>query len=151
MGYGRKAIDLLESFYKQELLDLDEVEDDEEGETLLKNVQKNTVDGLHSEKIGVRDVAKMPPLLQRLSEVKPERLDYLGVSFGLTGPLLRFWGSRSFAPLYIRLQQTDITGEHSCVMIKSLQSAEDQTWLHSFADGKLLGRRGSCQSCSWAS
>ena len=31
----------------------------------------------------------MPPLLQRLSERKPENLDYLGVSYGLTPSLLR--------------------------------------------------------------
>ncbi len=31
----------------------------------------------------------MPPLLQRLSERKPENLDYLGVSYGMTGQLLR--------------------------------------------------------------
>jgi hypothetical protein len=32
----------------------------------------------------------MPPLLQRLTERKPENLDYLGVSYGLTSQLLRF-------------------------------------------------------------
>jgi len=31
----------------------------------------------------------MPPLLLRLSERKPETLDYLGVSYGLTPQLLR--------------------------------------------------------------
>jgi hypothetical protein len=31
----------------------------------------------------------MPPLLQRLTERKPENLDYLGVSYGLTSQLLR--------------------------------------------------------------
>lgn len=34
----------------------------------------------------------MPPLLQRLSERQPEQLDYLGVSYGLTPPLLRYSG-----------------------------------------------------------
>ena len=32
----------------------------------------------------------MPPLLQRLTERKPETLDYLGVSYGLTPQLLRY-------------------------------------------------------------
>lgn len=31
----------------------------------------------------------MPPLLQRLTERKPESLDYLGVSYGITPQLLR--------------------------------------------------------------
>jgi N-acetyltransferase 10 len=37
----------------------------------------------------VRAPEAMPPLLQRLSERKPESLDYLGVSYGLTPQLLR--------------------------------------------------------------
>ena len=32
----------------------------------------------------------MPPLLQRLSERRPEALDYLGVSYGITPQLLRY-------------------------------------------------------------
>lgn len=31
----------------------------------------------------------LPPLLLKLSERKPEKLDYLGVSFGLTAGLLK--------------------------------------------------------------
>ena len=37
----------------------------------------------------VRAANAMPPLLQRLNERKPETLDYLGVSYGLTPQLLR--------------------------------------------------------------
>jgi len=44
----------------------------------------------------------LPPLLLKLSERPPERLDYIGVSFGLTGPLLKFWKKSGFIPLYIR-------------------------------------------------
>ena len=38
----------------------------------------------------IRSASSMPPLLQRLTERKPESLDYLGVSYGLTSQLLRF-------------------------------------------------------------
>lgn len=38
----------------------------------------------------VRAAHAMPPLLQRLTERKPEALDYLGVSYGLTPQLLRY-------------------------------------------------------------
>lgn len=31
----------------------------------------------------------LPPLLMKLSERKPEKLDYLGVSYGLTSGLLK--------------------------------------------------------------
>ena len=32
---------------------------------------------------------KLPPLLLKLSERRAEQLDYLGVSFGMTGQLLK--------------------------------------------------------------
>ena len=46
--------------------------------------------------------AQLPPLLSKLTERRPERLDYLGVSFGLTEQLLRFWKHVGFVPVYIR-------------------------------------------------
>ncbi len=77
----------------------------------------------------------MPPLLQRLSERKPEQLDYLGVSYGLTKDLLRFWKRAGYVPLYIRQTSNDLTGEHTCVMLKTLDStvAGSQQWLSAFA------------------
>lgn len=47
----------------------------------------------------------LPPLLLKLSERTPEKLDYLGVSFGLTAPLLKFWKKASFLPVYLRLDE----------------------------------------------
>jgi GNAT acetyltransferase 2 len=44
---------------------------------------------LLTETPSVRAPNAMPPLLQRLTERKPENLDYLGVSYGLTPQLLR--------------------------------------------------------------
>ena len=44
----------------------------------------------------------LPPLLMKLSERKAETLDYLGVSFGLTDSLHRFWKKAGFAPVYLR-------------------------------------------------
>lgn len=43
----------------------------------------------------------LPPLLVHLRERRPERLHYLGVSFGLTMDLFRFWRKHKFAPFYI--------------------------------------------------
>ena len=79
----------------------------------------------------------MPPLLQRLSERKPETLDYLGVSYGLTPQLLRFWKRAGFSPLYIRQTTSELTGEHSCVMVRGLNSSSEQDleWLAEFAKG----------------
>lgn len=80
----------------------------------------------------------MPPLLQRLSERKPEGLDYLGVSFGLTKELLRFWKRSGFVPLYASQRENDLTGEFSFVMLKGLSSdvAQAGGWLTSFSQGE---------------
>ena len=48
----------------------------------------------------------LPPLLAKLSERAPERLDYLGTSFGITESLLKFWKRAGFVPVYIR--QTEV-------------------------------------------
>jgi N-acetyltransferase 10 len=56
--------------------------------------------GLLEEQIEPRK--NLPPLLSKLSERKAERLSYLGVSFGLTSDLLRFWKRLGFLPTYLR-------------------------------------------------
>lgn len=80
----------------------------------------------------------MPPLLQRLSERRPEQLDYLGVSYGLTKDLLRFWKRAAYVPLYIRQTTNELTGEHTCVMLRSLTSqiAGSDSWLSAFSQGE---------------
>jgi N-acetyltransferase 10 len=90
---------------------------------------------IHTEAISIRDPAKMPPLLHRLSEVQPEPLDYLSVSYGLTPSLFKFWKRSHYTPLYIRQTTNELTGEHSCVMIKGLSNRQTETkeWLSSFA------------------
>ena len=56
--------------------------------------------GLLKEQISPRK--KIPVLLKRLTERRPERLDYIGTSYGLTGDLLKFWKSQKFVPVYLR-------------------------------------------------
>ena len=46
---------------------------------------------LLQDNVKVRDIRSMPPLFARLSETKPVQLDYLGVSYGLTPTLHKFW------------------------------------------------------------
>ena len=47
---------------------------------------------------------------QAVSERAPERLQYLGASFGLTHPLLTFWRRAGYQPLYLRQTASDVTG-----------------------------------------
>ena len=94
---------------------------------------------MQSDTIAVRSADRMPPLLQRLSERKPEQLDYLGVSFGLTKELLRFWKRSGFVPLYASQKENSLTGEYTFVMLRGLLSnvAQADGWLSAFAQGEL--------------
>jgi len=44
---------------------------------------------------------ELPPLLVHLHVRQPEKLHYIGVSFGLTRELFRFWRKHNFIPFYI--------------------------------------------------
>ena len=67
----------------------------------------------------------------------PERLHWLGTSFGLTQQLFKFWHRVGLRPLYLRQTSNDLTGEHSIVMVAPLNcdgmvTAPKAGWLDSF-------------------
>ncbi|ORY82898.1 putative nucleolus protein [Leucosporidium creatinivorum] len=135
MGYGSRALQSLNSFYSGELLNLDEVMAEMDIETFedVAKVDENAT--LHTDKVGIRDASRMPPLLQRLSERQPENLDYLGTSYGVTPLLFKFWKRAGYVPLYMRQTTNDLTGEHSCVMLRGLNKNKDESasWLSAFS------------------
>lgn len=102
MGYGSKALDLLTDFYEGKFADLSE-NTKSSGEETIKRVTdvELTNASLLDDDIKVRNIKDMPALFARLSERRPDRLDYIGVSYGLTRPLLNFWKRSSFAPVRI--------------------------------------------------
>ncbi|KAK7035512.1 N-acetyltransferase 10 [Paramarasmius palmivorus] len=141
MGYGSRALEALREFYLGEHISLDEPDAPKPKAKYDRpgDVAKNT--DLLTDEISIRRADRMPPLLERLSEIKPESLDWLGVSFGLTGQLLRFWKRLGYTPLYIRHTASDLTGEHTCVMVRTLHNAkseeedtnqDDDAWLGEF-------------------
>ncbi|KAI0338986.1 DUF699-domain-containing protein [Trametopsis cervina] len=134
MGYGARALQALNSFYSGEYFNLDEAARAEESYPDPSLVDETST-SLLTDKPTVRAANAMPPLLQRLTERRPETLDYLGVSYGLTPQLLRFWKRAGYVPLYLRQTQSELTGEHTCVMVRGLNSsAEDELqWLSEFA------------------
>ncbi|KAN0065073.1 N-acetyltransferase 10 [Thecaphora frezii] len=139
MGYGTRALQALEAFYKGQLLDADAVRDDlDAGETFVmaRDKRVNKEAGLQGDEIAVRDAAKMPALLQRLSERRPEPLDWLGVSYGLTPVLFKFWKRSGYVPLWVRQIPNDLTGEYTTVQIKALESSQATSgaaWLGALA------------------
>lgn len=140
MGYGARALEALEAFYSGQLLDVDNVRDDlDDGETFTavrdKKISKDA-NLLQGDEIRVRDAARMPALLQRLSERRPEQLDWLGVSYGLTPQLFKFWKKAGYTPLWVRQIANDLTGEYTTVQLKALDTSTSTTgsaWLGSLA------------------
>ncbi|KAK2580182.1 hypothetical protein KPH14_012448 [Odynerus spinipes] len=130
MGYGTRALELLKQYYELKIFDINEA-DSEEQTTEITKVQDEEV-GLLEETIEPR--ASLPPLLLKLTERKPENLDYIGVSFGVTEQLLKFWKRSSFVPVYIRQTSNDITGEHSCIMLYKINTEQqtDNDWLQAY-------------------
>ncbi|CAG8622804.1 310_t:CDS:10, partial [Gigaspora margarita] len=138
MGYGSRCLELLNAFYQGEFSTLKENEDYAE-ETMVR-VDDSELENadLHKDEIKIRDPHKMPPLLLKLSEKRPVLLNYLGVSYGLTSSLHKFWKRAEFIPLYLRQTPNDLTGEHTCVMLKVLKSDGlittcSQEWLAAFS------------------
>lgn len=137
MGYGARALEALNSFYSGELTDADALAaaGDSSEDLFARDTKVGADASLSTDTIAVRDAARMPPLLQRLSERAPESLDYLGVSFGLTPELLRFWKKAGYVPLYASQKENPLTGEYTFVMLRALSStvAQAEGWLTAFA------------------
>ena len=136
MGYGSRSLTLLTDFYEGKFANLAESEPTEADSIVRVTDAELESSTLQSDNVKVRDINSMPPLFSRLSERRPQALDYLGVSFGLTPPLHKFWKRASFAPLYLRQTANELTGEHSCVMIRTLSNSSgniDNAWLGAYA------------------
>ncbi|KAE9368617.1 DUF699-domain-containing protein [Stipitochalara longipes BDJ] len=134
MGYGSKALELLVDFYEGKFANLSEDANSFVEESITRVTEAELANAsLLDDNIKVRDIRKMPPLFSKLAERRPDKLDYVGVSYGLTQPLHRFWKRASFAPVYLRQTPNELTGEHTCVMIRPIGSSEDIAWLGAFA------------------
>ncbi|KAJ7422621.1 hypothetical protein WISP_37200 [Willisornis vidua] len=129
MGYGSRALTLLQMYYEGKFPCLEEKNIPKPKE--IATVSSETV-GLLEEVVTPRK--DLPPLLLKLSERQAENLDYLGVSYGLTPRLLKFWKRAGFVPVYLRQTPNDLTGEHSCIMLKMLheEDSEQEPWLTAF-------------------
>ncbi|XP_075148996.1 RNA cytidine acetyltransferase l(1)G0020 [Haematobia irritans] len=120
MGYGKRALKLLRDYYAGKFTNLDENSGNNEDNNGIEEVEEEDV-GLLKEQI--RPKRKIPTLLKRLSERLPENIDYLGTSYGLTQELLKFWKNLGFVPVYLSQKANDLTGEHSCIMLHTLDKS----------------------------
>ncbi|XP_026467544.1 RNA cytidine acetyltransferase [Ctenocephalides felis] len=129
MGYGKRAIQILIEYYEGKIANIDE--DFVEETNGIETIDDEQV-SLLTETITPRK--NVPTLLKKLCERAPEKLDYIGTSFGLTEELLKFWKSKQFVPVYIGQKTNDLTGEHSCIMLKKLDKEDEipATWLSEY-------------------
>ncbi len=140
MGYGSRALKLLEDYYKGNIVDLTEKNGKHEEESGIEEEIDN-VQNLELLTESIKPRKNLPPLLLKLNERKAEKLDYLGVSYGLTNELLKFWKRSQYIPVYLRQTANDLTGEHSCIMLKDLvfdPTKPHDSWLYQYFIGNML-------------
>merc|ERR1719272_370336 len=129
MGYGKRAIEQLTAFYEGEISSL--AEGGAAAAAGGGGGAASAIPRTRAEMLAPRD--NLPPLMNKLSEITPEKLDYLGVGFGLTPSLFKFWKGAGFIPTYVRQTKNDLTGEHSAIMLKSLASGSAADgWVEAF-------------------
>jgi N-acetyltransferase 10 len=108
MGYGSKLIKNLiwffQSIFKQNVL----------GNRLC----------LSDKKFKYSFLKNVSPMLIDLDNRTPPRLDYIGVSFGLTQQLFYFWKKNGFKVIFIRSQKNKVSGEHVCIMLYPIIKAK---------------------------
>ncbi|XP_028105902.1 RNA cytidine acetyltransferase 1-like [Camellia sinensis] len=121
LGYGSTAVELLTRYFEGQLTPISEV--DVENASESPNVRVTEA----AEKVSlleenIKPRTDLPPLLVHLHEQQSEKLHYIGVSFGLTQDLFRFWRKLKFAPFYISQIPNAVTGEHTCMVLKPLNN-----------------------------
>ncbi|KAK3000847.1 hypothetical protein RJ639_020772 [Escallonia herrerae] len=149
LGYGSTAVELLTRYFDGQLTTISEVDagDVPEPPSMTVTVAAEKVSMLEE---NIKPRTNLPPLLVPLSERQPEKLHYIGVSFGLTLDLFRFWRKHKFAPFYIghipvkifncviyyrlcyfsrtnwcsNICKSTVTGEHACMALKPLNNDE---------------------------
>ncbi|KAJ6740712.1 RNA CYTIDINE ACETYLTRANSFERASE 2 [Salix purpurea] len=121
LGYGSAAVELLTRYFEGKITPISEVDDENDVEIPRVRVTE-AAEKVSLLEENIKPRTDLPHLLVHLHERQPEKLHYLGVSFGLTLDLLRFWKRHKFAPFYIGQIPNTVTGEHSCMVLKPLNS-----------------------------
>ncbi|KAB2635271.1 hypothetical protein D8674_025805 [Pyrus ussuriensis x Pyrus communis] len=125
IGYGSQAVELLTRYYEGQFAPISELDVEDVETPPLRVTEAAEKVSLLEESIKPR--TDLPHLLVHLRERRPEKLHYIGVSFGLTLDLFRFWWKHKFAPFYIGHIPSAVTGEHTCMVLKSLKNDELET------------------------
>lgn len=158
MGYGSRALHILTQYFEGKLINIDDVDenmeqnkqnedncskkrklDNSDDDDSPRPNKRRKLDG-GKEENDKNDMSMpiirsdLPPLLTSVRDRKPEKLHWLGVSYGLTLKLFKFWQRGNYKPVYLRGNKNKITGEYTCVMVKPLQHHQTShfEWITSF-------------------
>ncbi|XP_052195629.1 RNA cytidine acetyltransferase 1-like isoform X2 [Diospyros lotus] len=121
LGYGSTAVELLARYFEGQFTSISEID----VETTLESPHVRVTEAAEKASLleeNIKPRTDLPPLLVHLRERRPEKLHYIGVSFGLTLDLFRFWRKLKFAPFYISQIPNAVTGEHTCMVLKPLNN-----------------------------
>ncbi|KAA8530952.1 hypothetical protein F0562_005681 [Nyssa sinensis] len=121
LGYGSTAVELLTRYFEGQLTPISEVDVENAPESPHVRVTE-AAEKVSLLEENIKPRTDLPPLLLHLRERRPEKLHYIGVSFGLTLDLFRFWRKHKFAPFYIGQIPSTVTGEHTCMVLKPLNN-----------------------------
>ncbi|KAL2458280.1 hypothetical protein Fot_55757 [Forsythia ovata] len=100
LGYGSAALQELTRYYEGQLTHISETD----SETYNEDEEKD--------------------LLINVRYRPPEKIHYIGAFFGLSLGLFRFWKKQEFSPFYIDATPNKLTGEHSCMVLKPVETDE---------------------------
>ncbi|KAM6563660.1 hypothetical protein CsatB_023658 [Cannabis sativa] len=121
LGYGSQAVELLTRYYEGQFAPISETD----SENAVENTPVRVIEAAKQVSLleeNIKPKKGLPHLLVHLRERKPEKLHYIGVSFGLTLELFRFWRKHKFVPFFIGHSPSTVTGEHSCMVLKPLNN-----------------------------
>lgn len=116
MGYGIKALEELQRFFSCELL----------------QEEVNEAPIVQQEDDEIKPKNNVKPLLQKLSTIKPPSVQYLGVAYGLSTSLHNFWSKSGFSLVFIKQKASEITGEYSSIMLKSISQVSFSPYFSDF-------------------
>ena len=111
-GYGTRALQLLTEYYRGNIA-VNSAEDEAKDAAAAAAGDEEAAAATQ-----IEPRKKIPSLLTPLHRRPYEAIDYIGVSYGVTTELYNFWNKNGFEPLYLRQIPNELTGEHSCVMVR---------------------------------
>lgn len=119
MGYGTRSMQLLQQYYEGKMPC--------SVNTQLPKMDLPVLDAdtMIGENLKPRE--NLPPLLISLNQRRPESLDYIGVSYGMSIDLLRFWKRFNMTPVYTQPNPSAMTGDHQWILLKIIneEKADD--------------------------